>query len=78
MLSGQLVGQLTKVVWLTAFLDKKKMFFIQHSRLASQCLTSKFDNIKVPLSNVMTFILNSILLLCNMKRIQRQIFSIMH
>ena len=37
------VGQLTKVVWLTAFLEKKKTFFVQHFWLASQCPTSKFD-----------------------------------
>ena len=59
-LSDWPVRQLTKVVWLTTFLDKKKTFFIWHFWLASQHLTSKFNSIKVPLSNIMTFISNSI------------------
>ena len=38
-------GQLPKVIWLTAFLAKKKMLFIWHFWSASWCPTSKFEQL---------------------------------
>ena len=59
MLSGQLVGQLTKVVQPITCLDKKKTFLYYIFGQLSACWPVNLISIEVPLFNVMTHILNS-------------------